>query len=112
MAAEPVLQSSRPAASATGWAYTLEGYGYLPWLHSSTTVKGFTANTTLAPGQILNLLQSVGTIRGSVEHDRLGLITDLAYTQLGAARSTTGRRGLLTGRASVTAINGFYDFVT
>jgi hypothetical protein len=109
IAADPTPQQPEAVSPVSAWSYSLEAYGFLPWLTSTTTVKGFTADTSLSPGQLLNLLQSVASIRGSVEHDRLGVIADLAYTQLGATKSTTSRRGLFTGRSSVTAINGVYD---
>jgi len=109
IAADPAPQQPVAGTLTSAWAYSVEAYGFLPWLTSTTTVKGFTADTSLSPGQLLNLLQSVASVRGSVEHDRIGMIADLAYTQLGAARSTSTPRGLLTGRSSVTAINGVYD---
>lgn len=109
LAAELNEQKSQPAATPAGWSYTLESYAFVPWLNATTTVRGFTTYTNLSPDQILSLLQSAAILRGSVEYDRFGVIADAAYTQLGAARSTTGPRGLLTGRASLTAINGIYD---
>jgi hypothetical protein len=72
-------------------------------------VQGFTADTDLAPGQILKLLQSVVSVRASAETGRLGLQTDLSYTQLGAQNSVSTRRGLFTGSSTVTSINGTYD---
>lgn len=101
-----------PAAAPAGedpWAATVEAYGYLPWVQSTSTVRGFEAQTDLGPGQVLNLLQSVVSLRGSVEHDRLGALVDVAYTQLGAAKSRSTPRGLLTGTSEVTSISGVYD---
>ena len=38
------------------WDGTVELYGYLPWLESTTTVRGFESETDLDPGQILQKL--------------------------------------------------------
>lgn len=97
------------AADPDSWAYTLEAYGYLPWVNATTTVRGFESDTYLPPGQILNLLQSVFSGRASAEKGRLGLLADVAYTQLGAEKSSNTRRGLFTGSSEVTSINGLYD---
>ena len=104
-----LVMSAAPAALAEPWAYTLEGYGYLPWVNSTTTIRGFETETDLGPGQALNLLQSAFSARASAEKHRLGLLVDVAYTQLGSEQSTTTRRGRFTGATEVTAINGVYD---
>ena len=93
----------------TGWAGNVELYGFLLWVNGTTTVRGFQADTTLSPGQILSKLESVAALRAAVEYGRIGLLTDLSYTQLGAQKAVTTRRGLFTGSADVTAINGIYD---
>lgn len=97
------------APSVDPWAATVEAYGFLPWVQSTTTVRGFDAQSDLAPGQLLNLLQSIVSVRGSVERDRLGALVDVAYTQLGAESSRNTARGLLTGRSEVTSTTGVYD---
>jgi len=91
------------------WDGTVELYGYLPWLESTTTVRGFESETDLDPGQILQKLQSSFSARASLERQRLGLLVDMAYNQLGAERSRTTRRGLFTGSSEVTTISGVYD---
>jgi hypothetical protein len=101
--------SLAPAASAEPWAYTLEGYGYLPWVNGTTTIRGFQAETDLAPNQALNLLQFAFSARASAEKNRLGLLVDVAYTQLAAERAQITQRGRFTGSAEVPAINGVYD---
>lgn len=101
--------AASPAAWAEPWAYTLEGYGYLPWVNGTTTIRGFETETNLAPGQALNLLQSAFSARASAEKNRLGVLVDVAYTQLGSEQSRTTRRGRFTGSTEVTAINGIYD---
>lgn len=101
-----------PAAAATPavvWDGTVELYGYLPWLQSTTTVRGFETETDLGPGQILQKLQSTFSARASVERQRLGLVVDVSYNQVGAEQSRTTRRGLFTGDSEVTSINGVYD---
>jgi len=45
----------------------------------------------------------------SAERGRVGIMVDVAYSQLGAERSATTRRGNFTGSADVTPINGVYD---
>jgi opacity protein-like surface antigen len=115
--ASPALaEQSTPAAGQTPaaspavlWDGTVELYGFLPWVQSSTTVRGFTADTDLAPGQLLQTLQSTFSARGSLERQRLGLQLDVAYNQLGAERSRSTARGLFTGTSEVTTINGVYD---
>lgn len=101
--------AAAPAAWAEPWAYTLEGYGFLPWVHSTTTVRGFETSTDLGPGQALNLLQSAFSARASAEQNRLGALVDVSYAQLGSEQSSTTRRGRFTGTTEVTAINGIYD---
>lgn len=98
--------SSSPAAV---WDGTVELYGFLPWLQSTTTVRGFQTETDLGPGQILQKLQSSFSARASLERERLGLMLDVAYNQLGAEPSRTTRRGLFTGRSEISTINGIYD---
>ena len=104
-AASPV-QAPTPTAV---WSGTVGLYGYLPWLQSTTTVRGFETATDLGPGQILEKLQSTFSGRASLERNRLGILVDASYNQLGAEPSRTTPRGLLTGRAEVTSINGVYD---
>ena len=99
-----------PAATpAVVWDGTVELYGYLPWLQSTTTVRGFETETDLDPGQILQKLQSSFSARASLERQRLGLLLDVSYNQIGAEQSRSTRRGLFTGSSQVTTINGVYD---
>jgi len=102
-----IQPDTKPEASP--WAATVELYGFIPWVDSTTTVRGFEANTNLDPGQVLNNLQSTFSARGSVEYNRLGLLTDIFYSQLGSADSRTGPDRLFTGSAGVTSITGLYD---
>jgi hypothetical protein len=98
-----------PEPTPDDWAFTVEAYGYLPWVDATTTVSGFETTTYLPPGDLLNILQSVFMARASAEKGRWGVLADVAYTQLGAEQSRTTRRGLFTGSAQVTSINGLYD---
>lgn len=76
-----VESSTNQAASP--WAGTLELYGFLPLRTTNrTTIEGFTAESTLTLGQVLDALQSTVSLRGSVEHGRFGLLTDISYVHL------------------------------
>ncbi len=97
------------AAPEAVWDGTVELYGYLPWLQSTTTVRGFEAETDLDPAQILQRLQSTFSARASLERRRLGLLVDVSTNQIGAANSRSTRRGVFTGNSEVTSINGVYD---
>jgi hypothetical protein len=83
-----LLGAAPPHGGPTGpdpsaWAGTLELYGFLPWRSTNrTTISGFTADTSLSLGQVLDALQSTVSLRGSVEHGRLGLLTDISYVKL------------------------------
>jgi hypothetical protein len=109
-----VLTAAQPATAeptpASPYSFTVEPYGYLPWAHVDTSIRGFDSTTVLGPGQLLNLLESGASARASAEVDRTGLLIDLAYYRLGNQLSQTGRRGLLTGTAELTSINSTYDF--
>ncbi|MFW6730339.1 MAG: hypothetical protein ACODUE_01170 [Synechococcus sp.] len=106
-AAQPASAEPTPASP---YSFTVEPYGYLPWAHVDTSIRGFDSTTVLGPGQLLNLLEAGASARASAEVDRTGLLVDLAYYRLGNQLSQTGRRGLLTGTAELTSINGTYDF--
>jgi hypothetical protein len=84
-------------------------YGFLPWIQSTTTIRDFETDAALGPGQVINFLQSAFSLRGSVEKDRLGLMVDVLYSQLGASPSKSGLRGRVNLDTDLTAINGFYD---
>ncbi|MFM7229429.1 MAG: hypothetical protein ACKO2F_07300 [Cyanobacteriota bacterium] len=106
-AAQPASAEPTPASP---YSFTVEPYGYLPWAHVDTNIRGFDSTTVLGPGQLLNLLEAGASARASAEVDRTGLLVDLAYYRLGNQLSQTGRRGLLTGTAELTSINSTYDF--
>ncbi|MGB7566137.1 MAG: hypothetical protein WBM08_15465 [Prochlorococcaceae cyanobacterium] len=129
--AEPAEPGSAPGPQSepSPWAGTVELYGFAPLRTTgTTTVKGFSADLDLDLGQVLRPLTGVASIRGSLEHGRLGLLTDISYTSLKGAdgtlmdiktRSIEGPRGkrslTLTpdgGRsldASIGNIQGIYD---
>lgn len=106
-AAQPATAEPTPTSP---YSFTVEPYGYLPWAHVDTSIRGFDSTTVLGPGQLLNLLEAGASARASAEVDRTGLLVDLAYYRLGNQLSQTGRRGLLTGTAELTSINSTYDF--
>ncbi|MFM7652737.1 MAG: hypothetical protein ACKO5M_07460 [Vulcanococcus sp.] len=107
--APPAETSAADASPPNPWAGTVELYGFVPWVQSTTTVRGFEAEADLGPGQILNLLQFAASARASVERERLGLLVDLAYNRVGAEQSRSTRRGLFTGTSEVTSASGVYD---
>ena len=95
---------------ASPWAGTVELYGFAPIRTTgTTTINGFSTDTDLSLGDVLSKLKWATSIRGSMENERIGLLTDLSYVKLGQSNATTGRRGLLTGQAEVTAVQGIYD---
>lgn len=110
-AQQPMGSTGEPAPDpAPSWAGTVELYGFAPIRTTgSTTVNGFTTDTDLSLGDALSKLKWATSIRGSLEQERLGLLTDLSYVKLGQYESKTGQRGIFTGRAEVTAVQGIYD---
>lgn len=83
LAASPAQRENAENPAASPWAGTLELYGFMPLRTTNrTTIQGFTAESTLTLGQLLDALQSTVSLRGSVEHGRLGLLTDISYVNL------------------------------
>lgn len=83
-------------------------------LDTTTTVvtqnnRSVTTEAVLNLGQVLDNLQWITAVRGSVEKGRWGVLTDLSYTKLGQEDGATSPNGLLTGRASVNVSQGIYD---
>jgi hypothetical protein len=103
------VQGAPAAAAAKPWAGTLELYGFLPWIQSTTSIRDFDTEAALGLGQVLNALQSTYSFRGSVEKDRLGMLMDVSYNQLGAQPSRSGPRGLMSLDTDLSAITGVYD---
>ncbi|MEB3353671.1 MAG: hypothetical protein VKM34_05490 [Cyanobacteriota bacterium] len=68
-----------------------------------------TTEAVLNLGQVIDNLQWITAVRGSVEKGRWGVLTDLSYTKLGQEDGATTPNGLLTGRASVNVSQGIYD---
>jgi hypothetical protein len=92
------------------WRGSLELYGFAPLKATGTTrIRGFEADVDLNLGDILDALEWATFVRGYVERDRWGLLTDLSYVQLGAQAARTGPRGRFTGKAEVTQGLGIYD---
>jgi hypothetical protein len=103
-----VRQEVEPADNP--WRGTVELYGFAPLRTTgTTTIRGFEADTDLDLGQILSSLKWATSLRGSVEHDRWGLLTDLSYVRLSADSARTTPGGRLTGKASVATTQGLYD---
>jgi hypothetical protein len=104
-------RSDRAATEDPAWRVAVELYGFAPLRTTgTTTVRGFEADVDTSLGALLPLIETVGSARGSVEHGRFGLLTDLSYVQLGDQVTRTGPQGLLTGRVEQTSILGIYDF--
>ena len=102
-------------AKAEPWRSSVELYGPVPLrLDTTTTVvtqnnRSVTTEAVLNLGQVLDNLQWITAVRGSVEKGRWGVLTDLSYTKLGQENGATTPNGLLTGRASVNVSQGIYD---
>ena len=102
-------------AKAEPWRSSVELYGPVPLrLDTTTTVvtqnnRSVTSEAVLNLGQVLDNLQWITAVRGSVEKGRWGVLTDLSYTKLGQEDGATTPNGLLTGRASVNVSQGIYD---
>ena len=102
-------------AKAEPWRSSVELYGPVPLrLDTTTTVvtqnnRSVTTEAVLNLGQVLDNLQWITAVRGSVEKGRWGVLTDLSYTKLGQEDGATTPDGLLTGRASVNVSQGIYD---
>jgi predicted porin len=102
-------------AKAEPWRSSVELYGPVPLrLDTTTTVvtqnnRSVTTEAVLNLGQVLDNLQWITAVRGSVEKGRWGVLTDLSYTKLGQEDGATTPNGLLTGRASVDVSQGIYD---
>ena len=102
-------------AKAEPWRSSVELYGPVPLrLDTTTTVvtqnnRSVTTVAVLNLGQVLDNLQWITAVRGSVEKGRWGVLTDLSYTKLGQEDGATTPNGLLTGRASVNVSQGIYD---
>jgi hypothetical protein len=103
-AEDPALAATPPAAEAavappSPWAGTVELYGFLPLKTTNrTTIEGFTAQSDLSISQLLTALSSTFSLRGSVEHGRLGLLTDISYVNLQKQAAIESTRGRATER--------------
>jgi hypothetical protein len=99
-----------PSPRVSPWRATVELYGFAPLRTTGTsTVRGFEADVDTSLSTLIPLIETVGSVRGSVEQGRFGLRTDLSYVQIGEQITRTGPRGLLTGRVDQTSIQGVYD---
>lgn len=102
-------------AKAEPWRSSVELYGPVPLrLDTTTTVvtqnnRSVTTEAVLNLGQVLDNLQWITAVRGSVEKGRWGVLTDLSYTKLSQENGATTPNELLTGRASVNVSQGIYD---
>ncbi len=113
--------ASEPEPAPSPWAGTLELYGFSPLrATTSTTIRGFTAETDVGLGTILEHLTDIFFLRGSVEYNRIGFQTDLSYVGLAGENSRRFDRarerfpnlppGRRVARAKVSSTQGIYDF--
>lgn len=98
------------AATPSPWRSTVELYGFAPLKTTGTTrLRGFEADVDLDLGDVLSALEWATYVRGSVERDRWGLLTDLSYVRLGGSSASTGPGERFTGKAEVSSSLGIYD---
>ena len=115
LSAAACLCNAATPAKAEPWRSSVELYGPVPLrLDTTTTVvtqnnRSVTTEAVLNLGQVLDNLQWITAVRGSVEKGRWGVLTDLSYTKLGQEDGATTTNGLLTGRASMNVSQGIYD---
>jgi hypothetical protein len=97
-APEPAEGASPPPASA--WAGTLEIYGFAPL---RTTVDArfsdIRVSDEISLATLLEHLTDIGYVRGSIEHGRIGLLTDLSYVGVGAQGARSAEGSLLRERS-------------
>ena len=97
-------------SAPSAWRGTLELYGLAPLkLDTRTTINGFTTNADLNLGGVLERLEWASSLRASVEHNRVGLLTDLYYSKIGQKAARTTPRDQITGKAKLGATQGIYD---
>ena len=116
-------------AGPSPWAGSVELCGFAPLRSTgSSTVRGFSTDLDLNLGQVLRALTGAGSIRGSVEYGRIGLLTDISYVSVAgeegrlqeirtrSIEGPLGRRsftltpdGQRSLAASVSNIEGIYD---
>jgi hypothetical protein len=111
--AAPTPAGSAPVESPSPWTGSLELYGFGPLrITGDTTVRGFTADTDLSLGDVLPSLEFAFSLRGAVERDRVGLLTDLNYVRTGTEKArtiTTAGGDGFSGQGSVSTELGVYD---
>jgi hypothetical protein len=101
------------------WRATVELYGFVPvrsW--GTTTIRGFEAEVDTSLAELIPLIETVGSARGSLENGRFGLLADLYYAQIGDQQGRSksiplparGQVQQFTGQVQQTAIQGLYDF--
>lgn len=100
------------------WAGTLEVYGFAPLRTSiDTDVGAFSASDDFPLSKILENLDAIAYIRGSVEHNRIGILADISYVSVGAQQSRSTQGSVLGGRLPIATTDqtrigfdqGIYD---
>lgn len=114
--AEPVQTGESPVEPR--WAGTFELYGFAPLRTSiDTDIGAFSASDSISLPTLLDNLTGIVAFRGSVEYERIGLLTDISYVSLGKNRTNSvtrrGPEGFFTTTversAGVSFDQGIYD---
>jgi hypothetical protein len=109
---EPAQVQEPSPASPSPWATTVEIYGFAPLRTTgTTTLRDFDVDLDLSLDQVLKPLTRAYYVRGSVEYNRIGLLTDLSYVQLdGAQAKSLGEDpNRQTIKGTLSNIQGIYD---
>jgi len=109
-AASIAAYAQGPQQQEPVWTGSAEPYIHVAMKQFSTvTANDFQGRTQLPPGQLRKLLEFIGSVRGSIERENLGLMIDAAYVRLGSQFSTNIAGGLFTGEGRISLSLGVYD---
>ena len=99
-----------PEQEQPQWSGTVELYGFGPLrMSGDTKLNGRETDYDLNLDDVLSLLDGAFYVRGSLEANRWGLLTDLSYVKVGDENAITSPGRLLTGKAKVNFKQGIYD---
>ncbi|HEY5925595.1 MAG TPA: hypothetical protein VIV11_28110 [Kofleriaceae bacterium] len=81
-AQEPI--PGQPAPAWRDWRSSIELYGYLPWsINGDATVLDHSVDFEADAGDVIDSLEGAAAARLEIWRERLGLIIDTSYVQLG-----------------------------
>lgn len=107
--AQPLAAEVKPK-DPSPWAGSVELYGFGPiQTTGTTTIRGITADTDLSLSEALSKLKWATSIRGSLEYNRIGLLTDLSYVKLEEEEAKATDNQIITSQAKIRASQGIYD---